>query len=567
MIRRSRALSLSLAVLSTLVSCAMFDSAERPGSPKIDGLGDHTWTITTRSLEAQALFTQGVKLFYAFDHSDAARSFRAALEADPACAMCAWGLAYAMGPNVNNNNPGDRKESARFQMRAEKLAKGVSPLELAIINAASGRYVSVSKKDDEPSEPVAKICTSFTAKIAPAFDLAYAQNMAVVYKQFSIDPDVATLYADAELITDAWKWWNAEGKPTPATERGVAALEGVLKSNREHTGANHLLIHALEQSRTPERAIASADLLRSLAGGAPHLLHMPSHIYIKTGRFADATLANQTALVADDKREEIVKAQGFAAKPSWRPHHLHFLQYAAMMEGRSEVAISAASKLAVLSSGKSARGGDRSGLYSQYMHSLVRLNQARFQHWDAIMAAPGARVKGGIEEGIARYTRGLAQVARANIAEAEVELTEIRQLAAMEKNRQAKLFGEYEVSSLLQIAAEALDGQLKLKLQKTEDGIAALQRAVKLESALDADDPPLLGAHTRLMLARALLAAGRNAEAEIVARDDLKAIVGSGWALSALRDSLRAQNKTAEAVEIEKKLSEAWARADAALKS
>jgi tetratricopeptide (TPR) repeat protein len=375
------------------------------------------------------------------------------------------------------------------------------------------------------------------------------------------------LYADAELITDAWKWWNAEGKPTAATERGVAALEGVLKNNREHTGANHLLIHALEQSRTPERAIASADLLRSLASGAPHLLHMPSHIYIKTGRFADATLANQTALAADDKREEIVKAQGFEAKPSWRPHHLHFLQYAAMMDGRSEVAIDAASKLAVLSSGKSARDGERSGLYSQYMHSLAYLNQARFQQWDAILAAPTATVKDGIEEGIACYARGLAHVARGNTAEAEAQLAEIRRIAAIDKNRKAKLFGEYPVSSLLEVVTEALDGQLKLKLQKTDGGIEALQRAVKLESALEADDPPLLGAHTRLMLGRALLSAGRNAEAETVAREDLKSIPGSGWALAMLRDALRAQKKTAEAVEVEKKLNNVWARADDVLKS
>ncbi len=557
----------SIAVLSTLVSCVMFGEAERPGSPKIDGLGKHTWIITTRSSEAQALFNQGVGLFYAFDHGDAARAFRAALEADPVCAMCAWGLAYAMGPNVNNNNPANRKESARYQLRAEMLTKDVTPLELAIINAASGRYVSVGKKDEEPSEPVAKICTSSTTKIAPTFDLVYAQKMAAVYKQFPAHPDAATLYADAELITDAWKWWNAEGKPTAATEKGVAALEDVLKNNREHTGANHLLIHALEQSRTPERAIASADLLRSLASGAPHLLHMPSHIYIKTGRFADATLANQTALAADDKREEIVKAQGFEAKPSWRPHHLHFLQYAAMMDGRSEIAINAASKLAVLSSGKSARGGDRSGLYSQYMHSLLRLNQIRFQQWDNILAVPAATVKDGIEEGIAHYARGLAHVARGNTTEVEAQLAQIRRIAAIDKNRKEKLFGEYQVSSLLEVVAEALDGQLKLKLQKTDEGFAALQRAVKLESALDADDPPLLGAHTRLMLGRALLSTGRHAEAETIAREDLKAIPGSGWALAMLRDALRAQKKMTEAAEVEKKLNEVWSRADGALKS
>ena len=193
--------------------------------------------------------------------------------------------------------------------------------------------------------------------------------------------------------------------------------------------------------------------------------------------------------------------------------------------------------------------------------------QARFQQWDAIIAAPAATVKGGIEEGLAHYTRGLAQVARGSVAEAEVELTEIRRLAAIDKNRKAKLFGEYEISSLLQIAAEALDGQLKLKSQKTVDGIEALQRAVKLESALHADDPPLLGAHTRLMLGRVLLSVGRNAEAETVAREDLKAIRGSGWALAMLRDALRAQKKIAEAIAVEKTLNEVWARADAALKS
>jgi hypothetical protein len=558
---------LSIAVMSTLVSCAMFGETERPGSPKIDGLGNQTWLITTRSPDAQALFDQGVKLFYAFDHGDAARAFRAALEVDPACAMCAWGLAYAMGPNVNNNNPANRKESARFQERAEKMVKDVSPLERAIISAASGRYVSMNKNDEEPIEAVAKMCTSSATKLAPVFDLAYAQKMAAVYTQFPTHPDVATLYADAELVTDAWKWWNAEGKPTAATERGVAALEGVLKNNREHTGANHLLIHALEQSRTPERAIASADLLRSLAGGAPHLLHMPSHIYIKTGRFGDATLANQTALLADDKREEIVKAQGFEAKPSWRSHHLHFLQYAAMMDGRSEIAVNAALKLAVLSSGKSARGGDRSGLYSQYMHSLAYLNQARFQQWDAILAAPAVTVKDGIEEGIAHYAHGLAHVARGNIVEAEAQLLEIRRVAAIDKNSKAKLFGEHTIDSLLLVVVEALDGQIKLKSQNVDEGVAALQRAVKLESAIDADDPPLLGAHTRLIMGRALLSAGRYAEAEGVAREDLKVIPGSGWALAMLRDALRAQKKTTEAAEVEKKLNEVWARADDALKS
>jgi tetratricopeptide (TPR) repeat protein len=572
---------LSLAVMSTLVSCAILGTAERPGAPKIDGLGNHVWKITTRSPEAQTFFTQGMQLIYAFDHGDAARSFRAALEADPVCAMCAWGLAYAMGPNVNNPNPANRQESARFQARADQLAKSAkdaTPLELALIRAANGRYVSLMAKspaagaDNTTSlsvvpvasvAPAAQMCTSGKSTIAPAFDLAYAQRMEALYKQFNTHPDVATLYADAELITDSWKWWGADGKPTVAAEKAVNALESTLKITREHTGANHLLIHALEQSPKPDRAMASADLLRSLASGAPHLLHMPSHIYIKTGRFADATLANQTALLADDKRVEIVKAQGYEAKSNWQTHHLHFLQYAAMMDGRSRIAIEASTKFAKLYSGKDASNST----FAQYVRALPSLNQARFQQWDAILATPMGETKDGIEEGLSRYARGLALTARGNAAEAQNELKEIRRLGTIDKNRTVKLFGENNVATLLQVMSETLDGQLKLKSQQTDEGIAALQRAVKLEATLEADDPPLLGAQTRLMLGRALLSAGRHSEAESVAREDLKAIPGSGWSLAVLRDAIRAQNKTTELAEIEKKLRDAWGRADAGLTS
>jgi tetratricopeptide (TPR) repeat protein len=552
---------IAIAVLSTLVSCAVVGTSERPGAPKIDGLGNHTWKITTKSPEAQALFTQGVQLVYGFDHRDAARSFRAAFAADPTCAMCAWGLAYALGPNVNDNNPADRKESARYQERADKLANEVTPLERAVIRAANGRYVSSDKKDEKPNVPVATICSANKSKAAPEYDLAYAQRMQVVFKEFGTHPDVAALYADAELVTDAWNWWSSEGKPTAATEKAVNALEGVFKTHREHTGANHLLIHALEQSPKPERAMASADLLRTLAPGAPHLLHMPSHIYIKTGRFADATLANQNALVADDKRDALVKAQGFEASRSWRSHHLHFLQYAAMMDGRSDVALEAASRLASMG-GKSTR----SDTYSEYLRVLPRLNQARFEQWDALLSASTVlATRDGLEEGLSRYTRGLAHVARGNLPEAEQQLKELRRVAAQDKNRSETIFGDTKIVALLQVAVEALDGQLKIKLQQSEAGLDALKRSVKLEAALEADDPPLLGAHTRPMLARALLAAGRHAEAEAAAREDLKAIPNSGWSLAVLRDALTAQKKEAEAAEVAKRLGVVWGRADAEL--
>jgi hypothetical protein len=559
---------LSVGVLMTAMSCAVVGTTERPGSPRITDLGGHQWPISTTSPEAQALFNQGIQLVYAFDHSDAARAFRAAIEKDPACAMCEWALALARGPNVNNANPRNREGAQQHQARAERLVASkpdsVTPLERALIAAATGRYVTVeARTKDKSKEPVAAMCTAGRKEPAPAFDMAYAQRMAAVYKEFGTHPDVATLYADAEMITDAWYWWNRDGKPTAATANAVAALEGVVKSHPNHTGSNHLLIHVLEQSPKPERADAAAQLLRTLAPGAPHLLHMPSHIDIRVGRFAEAVAANQAALLADDRREETVKAQGYTPRRGWRSHHLHFLQYAAAIDGQQKLAIESAEKLAA----RSSDGEARESLYSQYRRVLAPLNHARFGDWRAVLASPAPSVKDGLEAGFNHYLRGLAHNALGDSAAAERELAELRRIAALPKNREAKLYDLYRISDdILQIAVQALAGTIDLRAKRVDDGIAALRRAHERERAIDADDPPLFGAHTSLMLIEALLSQSRFAEAEVAARDALKEVRGNGWTLNLLHRALVAQGKSGEAVAVKKELDAAWRRADPALR-
>jgi tetratricopeptide (TPR) repeat protein len=554
---------LSVFGLSVLVSCAVVGSSEPPGSPRIEQLGGHQWTITTKSPEAQRWFNQGIELIYAFDHADAGRAFNAALEADPTCAMCAWGAAYASGPNINYSNPTDRKLSERWQAMAEKLATSanppLTPLEQAVIRAASGRYVTLSKRDAEVEKVTAPVCGASSKEPAPSFDVDYAARMDAVFREFGSHPDVATLNADAHMLVDAWYWWSKSGKPTAATEKAVSSLESILKTHPQHAGANHLLIHVLEQSPTPERATKSADLLRTLAPGAPHLLHMPSHIYIKTGRFIDATVANQRALAADDKREEIVSMQGFKPKPSWRVHHLHFLQYAAMMQGKSEVSIDASRKLA-------ARFAGSDNSYAQYMRSLPILNQARFAKWDDVLATPLPKNKNGIEEASVRYAQGLAYVSRGEVTQAKSSIDALRRMAAMDANVKDKIYGEDTAASLMTLLADGLEGTLHLKQKNVDAGLTLLNSAVKKEMAIDADDPPLLGVQMRGLLARGLLENGRFAEAERVAREDLQAVRGSGWALANLHEALVAQKKTAEADEVQMRLKEAWNDADEQMK-
>jgi tetratricopeptide (TPR) repeat protein len=563
----------AIMMLLGLVSCAVVGTTEKPGSPKIERIGESNWMITTRSPEAQAWFNQGMQLIYAFDQEDAARAFQAALNADADCAMCAWGLAYANGPNINNNNPEDRKISERWQKRAERLAanatSALTALESALIRAASGRYVSVTatektKDDVAKSATETGICSTSEQDPAPEFDVVYAAQMEAVYREFGTHADVATLYADAQMVLDAWYWWSKAGKPTGATEKAIAALDAILKTSPQHTGANHLLVHVMEESPTPERAMAAADLLRTLAPGAPHLLHMPSHIDIKTGRFADATIANQLALQADTKRVDIVTAQGFSAKRSWSTHHLHFLQYAAMMEGRSEVAIDAAKRLAARFTSKDVRDQSKSP-YAQYMRAVPILNQARFEKWDDVLTTPMPATKQGLEEALTRYAKGLAHVGRNDHAAAQAELTTLRELAKMEKNIKAKTYGRQTVASFMEILVNALDGQIQFRRANESGGIDALKRAAAAEDAIDGQDPPMLGAQMRILLARALLQSGRAPEAEQTARDALKAVRGSGWALDVLHESLVVQKKTTEAAEVQKALQQAWPQADVGL--
>ncbi|HKL87892.1 MAG TPA: hypothetical protein VJ884_02730, partial [Salinibacter sp.] len=317
-------------------------------APLLEDLGTHSMAITTDDALAQRYFDQGLVLAYGFNHAEAARSFRAAQQLDRNCAICYWGEALVLGPNINapmNPNDNDaawtalqaaRRLSREARMTTEVGARGpersqpgqrpiLTKKEAALIQALSARYAKTPPEDRS------------------ALDRAYADAMRPVAAQYPDDSDVQTLFAEALMDTTPWDYWEADDSPKPVTEEFTAAIEKALAQDLYHPGANHLYIHAVE-SVHPEKGIAAAERLDGLVPGAGHLVHMPGHIYIRTGRYHDAVRVNQQAAAADERYIAQTQAQGFYPL-LYYPHNYNFLWFAAMMGGEGAVAIETAEKI------------------------------------------------------------------------------------------------------------------------------------------------------------------------------------------------------------------------------
>ncbi len=302
--------------------------ADQSSVPLFEGMGNHHYPITTNSSLAQRYFDQGLILTYGFNHAEAARSFREAARLDPNCAMAHWGAAFVLGSNINASMDKEAIPKAYSELqKALELASHVSEKEQALIQALSKRYSPEPVRDRTPLE------------------VAYADAMREVVQRFPDDADVATLFAESLMNLNPWNYWTKDGQPQPGTPEIVSTLESALRRNPNHPGANHLYVHAVEASPHPERALPSADRLRNLVPGIGHMVHMPSHIYIRTGRYHDASLANEKAIEVDEAYIRQYHPEGIYPL-AYYTHNYHFLWAAATMEGRSEVALQAARRLA-----------------------------------------------------------------------------------------------------------------------------------------------------------------------------------------------------------------------------
>ncbi|MBH0210070.1 MAG: hypothetical protein HP495_16440 [Nitrospira sp.] len=526
-------LCLSLSVV------ALAEAAERVGSRVLlfGNLGSLHHPITTRSQEAQRYFDQGLRLVYAFHHEEAIRAFEEAARRDPSAAMAHWGIALALGPNINAGmDKTDERRAWEALQKARSYSGNVTPAEQAYIHAVSKRY-------------------SLKGPTRAALDKAYADAMRVLWKQFPEDPDAGALFAEALMDLHPWDLWTVNGKPKSGTEEIVSTLEAVLAGAPNHPGACHYYIHAVEASSTPERALACAERLPGLMPGAAHLVHMPAHIHMRLGRYHEAAEHNTRAADIDRRYLAGRASTGDEAEGYYR-HNLHFLWASLIMEGRSAEAMKVARQLMGTMTEAQVRQDS-----SQESYLPVPLwTMIRFGRWEALLQELPPPNIFRLKQAVWRLGRGMALVASGRVPGAEGEHAALTVLAKrFARNRTNE---ERTERALIQIAERLLAGEIAVHHKHYDAAVTALREAVKLEDALPYSEPPFWPIPVRHYLGVALQKAGQIQEAESVYRDDLIKHPHNGWAEYGLMQSLRAQRKDREANEVEKQWKRAWAHAD-----
>ncbi|HEX6750002.1 MAG TPA: hypothetical protein VF092_22100 [Longimicrobium sp.] len=518
-------------------------AAQQPAAPDSVPLFDNLGTLhhpVTASPAAQRYFDQGLRLMYGFNHEEAINSFRQGVKLDPGCAMCHWGIALALGPNINAAmDPALEKEAADEIAAAAALAPRVTEAERAYIAAAGRRYSATAGAN------------------RAALDSAYANAMRDLARRYPDDADAQALFAESMLDLSPWDNWTPDGTPKPGTQELVAALEGALARHPDHPGACHFYIHAVEASLHPERALPCAERLPSLMPGAGHLVHMPAHLYIRVGRYADATHANEHAAHTD--QVYLADRQPKGNYPFYFFHNLDFLRAATTFEGRSAEAIQTAQGMVAQITPEVARQVGQAEM-AMPAHALTL---ARFGRWADVLAAPAPPADLRYATGAWRYARGLAFAGTGRFAEAMVELDSVAAIAAaMPADR---LLGFHRAKDLLEVAHHALAGEIALRQGRAAEAVPHLEMAVRLQDGLRYDEPQPWYYPVRQSLGAALLAAGRPADAERVYRDDLARNPHNGWSLFGLAEALRAQHK--DDADARRQFAAAWQRADVTLTS
>lgn len=515
-----------------------------PVAPKLAGLSNLHFKITTKSAEAQEFFDQGLRLVYAFNHGEALRSFQEAARLDPDCAMAYWGQALSVGPNINDPLPDMERQTQAFEAVNKAISKlsETSDLEKDLINAYRSRCTNQETEQQN-------------------LNVAYLEEMSSLYERYPDHPEVGTLYAAAIMNTMPWDYFDGDKNPRENTEACIAALKKVIREYPEHIGGHHYFIHIIE-AKDPDQAINTADVLDDLAPAAGHLVHMPSHIYIGVGMYAEAADNNRRAIQADE--EYIAQCQAQGVYPlAYYPHNLHFLWAATSMMGRSAEAIDVGEKVA--DKVPLAMGVDLP--FIQDFMAVPLQAYTRFGKWNQILTTPPPGEQFIHASMMWHYARGLALTRRGNTEAARMELNQVIRYA--EDPAAESLLAAYNnpTSKVGQIAIEALAGEISLAEGKHQEAIEHLSAAVKHEDALVYQEPAAWHAPTRQYLGAALLETGQAAQAEAVYRADLQRNRSNGWSLFGLYQSLTAQGKASEAAEIREDFQKAWVHADIALTS
>jgi tetratricopeptide (TPR) repeat protein len=517
-------------------------------APLLAGMDVIHYPITTKSVEAQKYFDQGLLLAYAFNHAEAARSFYQAMRLDSTCAMCHWGFAYVLGPNYNAGMEPDNYARAYDAIaKADQLASSASEKEKDLIHAMKQRYTK--EVPDDRSH----------------LDSAYMLAMRAAHIKYPNDVDIAAMYAESLMDMHPWDLWDKAGNAKPWTPEILKAIDVAISLNPNHPGGHHFNIHAWEASNTPEKALGSAKVFDDgLVANAGHLVHMPSHIYINTGDYHLGSLANIRAVDRDSAYVTQCHAQGSYPLALY-PHNYHFLAATATLEGNSEWAFMAARKMEELTRHKGMNVPALATL--QHYNSIPYFIYVKFAKWDDILSAPVLDTMPLYSSGIRHYARGMAFVGKKELAKARAELNEVKAIA---KNDTLKVLTIWEINSLfnvIDIAQKVLEAEILASEKKYDESIALLEAAIAAEDQLNYNEPPDWFFSVRHHLGAVLLEAGRPEEAIAVYEADLKTFPKNGWALQGLKnayDTLKQNDKSTATAE---QLKAAWEHADVQLVS
>ena len=521
---------------------AMQAAAAHAKTPLYDNLGTLHMAITSGTPAAQKYFDQGLRLTYGFNHEEAVNSFTEGARLDSACAMCYWGIAYALGPNINlPMDTGAVKPAYESIERALKLSAKVTPHERAYIQALAKRYALQPPADRAP------------------LDSAYATAMGAVAKRYPADPNAATLYAEALMDLRPWRYWTNAGKPMAAsTLEQLSVLERAVKRYPDHIGACHLYIHAIEASNEAAKALPCANRLAQLAPGAGHLVHMPSHIYLRLGMWEEAVEHNEHAVHADEKFIQDRHPTG-VYPIGYYPHNWHMMWAALQQLGRGEETIQAGRKVVEIVNPDVIRQVP----FLEGYAPVPLMSLVRFSRWADVLKEPAPPADFHYATAMWHYARGLAFTETGRPDSAKVEAAKLT--AGADSVPEQAAVGQNSARALLAIAGKHLGGTMAAKAGRTDEAVKLLTEGVALEDELVYDEPPDWSLPLRQPLGAVLLAAERPAEAEKAYREDLKRYPRNGWSLNGLARSLKAQGKTSEAATVEEQFRKTWQKADVKL--
>lgn len=537
--------ALLVAAVCSAMNAAAQDKMASSGKPpdlSLTAVGRQHHSIATKSQAAQDYFDQGLTFIYGFNHEEAGRAFQQAAVLDPVSPMPLWGIALAVGPNYNLDVDAEREKLAYETIqKAVKLSEHAPQAERDYVSALAARYSGETKPD------------------YPKLAANYAAAMKALSQKYPDDLDAATFYAESLMDLNPWKLWTHDGQPAENTEEIVHVLESVLARDPNHAGANHFYIHAVEASPHPERALPSARRLDTMIPQAGHLVHMPAHIYLRTGDYADAVKQNAEAAKVDRAYARKADQEGSMYDLMYHSHNEHFLAAAACMEGRYIEAKAAADGLAT----RLTPHAKEVPMLDMFIMTPVWVD-ARFGKWDVILAAPEPAKELPGTHIMWRYARTIALAARGEKEKAAAEHDKFTADAAAFPAEAA--MGEFNsATDVLALAGQILDARVAMASGNKNDAVTHWRKAVELQDAFRYDEPPDWYYPVRESLGGALLEAGKPADAEQVFREDLRRNPRNPRSLFGLTQSLKAQQKDADAAWVQRQFETAWKNADTEL--